>query len=117
MLRVVAGVAVGILLAEYLPLPAAALWTAVGIGLAGLVAGAFSRRQWVTRLFLCGLWITLIGAGGLLVRLHLPDDPFRSLEEPSRTRVMQLRLTDTPHPTKSGYKVPVEVEAYVESGR
>ena len=33
MLRVVAGLAVGILLAEYLPLPAAALWTAVGIGL------------------------------------------------------------------------------------
>ena len=55
MLRVVAGLAVGILLTEYLPLPAAALWTAVGIGLAGLVAGAFSRRQWVTRLFLCGL--------------------------------------------------------------
>ncbi len=117
MLRVVARLAVGILLTEYLPLPAAALWTAVGIGLAGLVAGAFSRRQWVTRLFLCGLWITLIGAGGLLVRLHLPDDPFRSLEEPSRTRVMQLRLTDTPHPTKSGYKVPVEVEAYVDSER
>lgn len=117
MLRVVAGLAAGILLAEYLSLPSAVLWTAAALGLSGLVVGTFIRQRWTTGLFLCGLWAALLGAGGLLMRLHTPDDPFLGLEEAPRARVMQLRLTDTPHPTKSGYKVPVEVEAYVDSGR
>ena len=117
MLRVAAGMAVGILLAEYLAIPAAVLWTALGIGAVLLFAGAFMRRRWPSALVVASLWAALVSSGGLIVQLHTPDNPFAGLDNTPGPTLMQLRLTDTPHSAKNGYKVPVAVEAYVDDGR
>lgn len=112
MLRVAAGLATGILLAEYLPdLPSARLWIVLATGLTLLFVGVFLRRRWPAILFLLGLWAALVGCGGLLVRLHAPSDPFGEGDKSPGQTFLQLRLTDTPRPTAHGYKVPATVEA------
>ncbi|MBO4600355.1 MAG: ComEC family competence protein [Bacteroidales bacterium] len=109
MLRLSLAVVVGILLAEYLPLPKGVWVVATVVSGLLLVRVAIGGREPIRkRCFLLLLWLAWIGIGALLPLIHAPANPFPEGAEGRDCR-FYVRLVDTPHPTPKCYKVVAEV--------
>ena len=117
MLRVVLAMAVGILLAEYLPPLRPRLMTAATAALTVLLAAAaLIRRRRAGLVFLPLLWLTLISGGWLTATLHatdpaqgLPTDGWGTQGNQSAT--LLATLVDTPRKAPRTCKVEAQVEA------
>ena len=105
MLQLALAVVVGILLAEYLPVPPM-VWLCVAVGLCVLllVVAACGGQPFRKGFFPLSLWFIWIGAGAVLPMMHTPSDPF-----PTTVGSFSARLCDTPRPTPKCYKAVAEV--------
>ena len=105
MLRLALAMAVGILLAEYLPF-SPWIWLCVTVGLCVLllIVEASLRPTVRKPLFPVLLWLVWIGIGAVLPMLHAPSNPF-----PTTVNSFTVRLCDTPHTTPKCYKSTAEV--------
>ena len=105
MLRLALAMAVGILLAEYLPF-SPWIWLCVTVGLCVLllIVEASLRPTVRKPLFPVLLWLVWIGIGAVLPMLHAPFNPF-----PTTVNSFTVRLCDTPHTTPKCYKSVAEV--------
>ena len=105
MLRLALAVVVGILLAEYLPVPPMVwLWGAVGLCALLLVLVAICGQPLWKRIFPVLMWLIWIGIGAVLPMLHVTADPF-----PTAVGSFTVRLCDTPQTTPKCYKSVAEV--------
>lgn len=117
MLRVVLAMAVGILLAEYLPPLRPRLLTAATATLTVLLAAAaLIRRRRAGLVFLPLLWLTLISGGWLAATLHATD-PAQGLPangwgtQGNQSATLVATLVDTPRKAPRTCKVEAQVEA------
>lgn len=109
MFRVALALALGIVLAEYLPsLTVGRLCLAALVALATMcLAHRLLQSQW---LFSLSLWVAIASMGGLLVHVHAPPDPF--CHAPSLHRLeLTVRLEETPRPTARSLKVVARVDS------
>lgn len=121
MLRIVAALSAGILLAEYLPPLQPRLLIAATATLAVLLAAAaFFRRRRADLVFLPLLWLTFISFGWLTATLHTTD-PAQGLPadgwgtQGNQPATFVATLVDTPRKAPRTCKVEARVEA-VRSG-
>lgn len=118
MLRVAVAVAMGILLAEWLHCAVWVVGCVAGAGIILLAVATFARMQWMRRLYLPLLWLTLLAVGWMLATLRQPD-PLQGVPATGWDGVsqMRMRLDDTPRSSLRTYSVVARVEAVCSHGQ
>lgn len=109
MFRVALGVALGILLGEFLPAVPLWLLCLAAVGGIGLMSAAtyLFQSKWF---FTLSLWFTFVAVGWVLVCLHAPKNPFVGRSQ-LRDSSLYVRLVEAPRQSAKCYKVVAEVDS------